>query len=114
MTLPDPGMPILLLNRPSDLAALKAMNGPIQAIGLLPEEEAELAAIQALVLGHRRALVLAQSTEWGQRVAEAFESTFRLGGGRILQSAEYATLAGRSQRLAGSSAGTGQITAAGQ
>jgi len=91
MTLPDPGMPILLLNRPSDLAALKAMNGPIQAIGLLPEEEAELAAIQALVLGHRRALVLAQSTEWGQRVAEAFESTFRLGGGRILQSAEYAT-----------------------
>ncbi len=89
MTLPDPGMPILLLNHPSDPAELDAMHGPIQAIGLLPEEEAELAAVQSLVLGHQRALVLSQSTDWGERVARSFESAFTLGGGRILQSAEY-------------------------
>jgi len=87
--LPDAGLPILLLNHPSDPARLNAQFGEIQAIGLIPEEEAELVAVQALVQDHRRALILAQSSDWGQRVADAFESTFRLGGGRIMDRAEY-------------------------
>jgi outer membrane PBP1 activator LpoA protein len=90
--LPDAGLPILLLNHPSDPALLEAQFGEIQAIGLIPEEEAELAAVQALIQGHERALILAQSSDWGQRVAEAFESTFRLGGGRIMDQAEYSPI----------------------
>ncbi|MEN1729136.1 MAG: penicillin-binding protein activator, partial [Pseudomonadota bacterium] len=87
--LPDAGLPILLLNHPSDPMALEAMSGDIQAVGLIPEEEAELAAVQALVLGHERALIIAQSSDWGRRVAQAFERTFRLGGGRIMDRADY-------------------------
>ena len=89
VALPDAGLPILLLNHPSNPDSLRAMSGDIHAVGLIPEEEAELAAVQALVLGHQRALVLAQSTDWGRRVADAFQSTFELGGGRIMDRAEY-------------------------
>ncbi|AKS42592.1 penicillin-binding protein activator [Wenzhouxiangella marina] len=89
VALPDAGLPMLLLNHPSDPRALEAMSGAIQAIGLMPEEEAELAAVQALVLGHQRALVLTQSSDWGQRVGDAFERMFELGGGRIMDRAEY-------------------------
>lgn len=91
LTLPDPGLPILMLNHPTDPDAFNEATGPVFAIGLLPEEEAELAAIHALARGHERALVLAQNTDWGQRVASAFSETFRLGGGQILGNAEYAT-----------------------
>jgi len=90
VALPDAGLPILLLNHPSSPEQLEAMSGDIHAIGLIPEEEAELAAVQALVLGHRRALIMAQSSDWGRRVAEAFRSTFELGGGRIMDQADYA------------------------
>jgi outer membrane PBP1 activator LpoA protein len=90
VALPDAGLPILLLNHPTEPERLQAMSGEIQAVGLIPEEEAELAAVQALVQGHRRALILAQSSDWGRRVAEAFQATFELGGGRIMDRADYA------------------------
>jgi len=89
--LPDAGLPILLLNHPTDSDNLERMFGDILALGLIPEEEAELAAIQALVLGHKRALVIAQSSDWGQRVANAFQTTFELGGGQVMDRAEYST-----------------------
>jgi outer membrane PBP1 activator LpoA protein len=92
VSLPDAGLPILLLNHPSDPRQLEAMSGDIHAVGLIPEEEAELAAVQALVLGHERALILAQSSDWGRRVADAFASTFELGGGRIMDRAEYSAV----------------------
>jgi outer membrane PBP1 activator LpoA protein len=92
VALPDAGLPILLLNHPSVPQQLEAMSGDIIAVGLIPEEEAELAAVQALVLGHRRALVLAQSSDWGRRVADAFQATFELGGGRIMDRAEYSAV----------------------
>ncbi len=87
--LPDPGMPVLLLNHPSRPEQLGGRFGAVRAIGLPPEEEAELAAVQALVAGHRRALVLAQNTDWGRRVASSFRATFELGGGEILAAADY-------------------------
>ena len=88
--LPDPGMPMLLLNRPENAAGRRAGAAGLTAVlALPPEEEAELAAVHALVHGHRRALVLAQSTGWGHRVAEHFAQTFTLGGGRIVGQAEY-------------------------
>jgi uncharacterized protein len=89
LTLPDPGLPMLMLNHPSEQNDNGDRFGTIHAIGLLPEEEAELAAVQALVLGQKRALVLAQDSDWGRRVAGAFTRTFELGGGRVLASADY-------------------------
>ena len=87
--LPDAGLlPTLLLNLPEDGEALRNLSG-VAALGLPPEEEAELAAVRALVDGHSRAIVLAQYTSWGERVAGAFVDTFRLGGGEILQNRIY-------------------------
>ncbi|MEE4331169.1 MAG: penicillin-binding protein activator [Wenzhouxiangella sp.] len=91
LALPDPGLPILMLNHPSDPALFSERSAPIHAIGLLPEEEAALVAAHALVHGHRRALILGQSGEWGQRVAGAFRTYFELGGGQIRDAAEYAS-----------------------
>lgn len=81
-------LPSLLLNVPDEPERLEQA-GAIAAIGLLPEEEAELAAVRALIDGHRRAIVLGQHTSWGERVAEAFSETFTLGGGRILDRRTY-------------------------
>jgi hypothetical protein len=88
--MPDAGIvPTLLLNIPEDAARLAETPGDVTALGLPPETEAELAAIHALATGHRRAVVLAQYSGWGERVAEAFVSTFRLGGGEILANRIY-------------------------
>ncbi len=89
LTLPEAGLPMLLLNLPTEREALFRAPGQIAAIGLLPEDEAELAAIHALVSGHRRAVVMIQNTGWGRRVADAFIEAFRLGGGEIVGQAEY-------------------------
>ncbi len=88
--LPDASLPMLLLNHPTDPSMLAHGSGMVHALGLLPEEEAELAAVHALVQGHERALVLFQDTDWGRRVAESFTKTFELGGGRIMGRTRYA------------------------
>ncbi len=89
LSLPDPTLPVLMLNHPSDPASFDGVAGPIHAIGLLPEEEAELAAVHALVQGHRRALVLYQDSDWGRRIAPAFANTFELGGGQVIGRGAY-------------------------
>ncbi len=87
--LPDAGLlPTLLLNLPDDLEILTESPG-LAALALPPEEEAELAAVRALVDGHKRAVVLAQYTSWGERVAQAFVETFELGGGEVLENRVY-------------------------
>lgn len=91
MALPDPALPMLMLNHPSQPLIDVESHHSVHGIGLLPEEEAELAAVQALVQGYNRALVLAQETDWGRRVAAAFSETFELGGGQVLASTEYST-----------------------
>ncbi|NBB93950.1 MAG: hypothetical protein GVY32_12375 [Gammaproteobacteria bacterium] len=89
-SLPDAGLiPTLLLNLPDDPAVLAEAGGEIAALALPPETEAELAAIQALAAGHRRALVLSQYSSWGERVSEAFVDTFLLGGGQVLSQRIY-------------------------
>ncbi len=90
IALPDSGLPLLMLNHPSDPDALARSSGMVHAVGLLPEEEAELAAAHALVQGHERALVLFQDTDWGRRVADSFIENFELGGARIMGRARYA------------------------
>ncbi len=87
--LPDSVLPSLAFNIPRPEALAETFRGPQYFFGLPPEGEAELAAVRAWIDGHRRALVLTQSSGWGERVAAAFSETFTLSGGEIVGSAEY-------------------------
>ncbi|MGY6587867.1 MAG: penicillin-binding protein activator [Wenzhouxiangella sp.] len=87
--LPSPGVPMLMLNHPSDQGWANRLAPGLHAFGLVPEEEAELLAVRALMAGHQRVLVLFQDSDWGERVAGQFANTFRLGGGQIVDQARY-------------------------
>lgn len=89
LDLRDAALPVLLLNHPTERRALTDFPGLVNALALTPEEEAEIAATRALVEGHRRALVLRQDSDWGDRVANAFADTFSLGGGRVVRDMRY-------------------------
>jgi outer membrane PBP1 activator LpoA protein len=89
LALPDSTLPTLLLNRPPDDVEGPTPARPLAILALPPEEEAELAAIRALVEGHRRALVIAQDTDFGSRLAGRFIETFELGGGRVVERVDY-------------------------
>lgn len=82
----------LLLNEPtSDESMNGARHQAFTRFALLPEDEAMVAADLALAQGHRRALILAQDTDWGRRLAAAFETAMRDGGGQVLGSGFYAS-----------------------
>jgi len=86
--MPDAGLiPTLLLNRPDRTDDLPF--GSLNTLALPPEEEAEMLAIEALATGHRRAVILAQYSDWGERVARAFSETFTLGGGTVVEDRIY-------------------------
>ena len=92
LQLPDSGIPMLLLNRPQQTPEFMPAIEPARSVSILalpPEEEAELAAVHALIQGYSRALVIARSSDWGARVADRFIETFELGGGRVLSRADY-------------------------
>lgn len=90
LELPDAGtIPTLLLNLPDDPAQLLSHGGELTALALPPEIEAEQAALHALAQGRRRALVLHQDSDWGERVSQAFSSAFVLGGGQIVAAHSY-------------------------
>ncbi len=90
LALPDPVVPVLLLNRPLDPGRALRASDPVAVLALPPEEEAELAAVRALVEEHQRALVIVQDSDFGRRVADRFIETFELGGGRVLDRTRYA------------------------
>ena len=85
----NPAVPTLLLNHPSFTDWPRRVESGMTAFGLLPEEEAEVAAVHARLLGHDTALVIYQDTDWGLRVGQAFRQQFERAGGRILDSARY-------------------------
>lgn len=89
LMLPDAGLPTLLLNRPDRDVEMPSAVQPIAMLALPPEEEAELAAVRALINEFDRALVVAQQSDFGRRVADRFGETFELGGGRIVGRSEY-------------------------
>ncbi|MDT8408358.1 MAG: penicillin-binding protein activator [Wenzhouxiangellaceae bacterium] len=97
LSAPDSAMSMLLLNRPdagsnTEPGVQTAWPRPAQPIAMLalpPEEEAELAAVHALVQQRGRALVIAQQSDFGKRVAGHFIETFELGGGRVLDRVDY-------------------------
>ncbi len=87
--LPSPGVPMLMLNHPSDQDWPNRLAPGLHAFGLVPEEEAELLAVRALMAGHERVLLLFQDSDWGERVGRRFADVFRLGGGQIVDQARY-------------------------
>ncbi len=58
--------------------------------GLLPEDEARQTAELAVRQNKMHAAVLAPSSEWGQRIAAAFEQRYRELGGEVMASQFYA------------------------
>lgn len=79
------------LNLPVPTLALNAIDNPfgyvsnLYQFGLGVEDEAQLAAERAWRDGHRRILVLAPNTLWGDRCASAFAQQWRELGGEFAQ-----------------------------
>ncbi len=89
LALPDSAVPQILLNRPRDMPTGSWWARSMALLALPPEEEAELIAVHALVEMHQRAVVVAQSSDFGRRMAARFSETFELGGGRVVGRADY-------------------------
>jgi uncharacterized protein len=81
-------VPVLLLNQ---LPAGQDAPRGVWQFALSPEDEARQVASQALAQGQRRALLIAPSGDWGNRVAAAFRDSFQAGGGSVLVASTYDT-----------------------
>lgn len=116
LALPDTGLPQLMLNRPG--APPQHWPSAVSLLALPPEEEAELAAVRALVDGHARALVIEPDSDFGQRTAGRFVETFELGGGRVYERLAYAPgvydLTAELSRLFGTDRSEARIAALGK
>jgi len=64
----------------------------VRQFALSPEDEARAVARRALAEGHRRAIALIPSGDWGARVLQSFREELEAGGGALLGTE---TLAGR-------------------
>ena len=82
-------IPTLLLNTPSNPRLTRRLNDQRLSFALRPEADAQQAAQYASALNLDRALVLAQDTSWGQRMASGFADTFRSLGRRVIEVAWY-------------------------
>jgi uncharacterized protein len=57
--------------------------------GLSPEDEARQIAERGIFDGHNKALVITPNSEWGLRLADAFNETWSALGGRVLEFVSY-------------------------
>jgi uncharacterized protein len=74
-------VPLLALNHPEDGTAPPVGS---QQFGLLPDDEAALAAEYAVSRNLRRAIVLAATEEWSERAALAFRAQLEQLGGEVV------------------------------
>jgi len=79
-------LPTLMLGSSDSLTGL---SGAVYQFGLLPEAEARLVAERAFADGHRSALILAPSSEWGARLKGALSEAWKRNGGTVLDEANY-------------------------
>ncbi len=79
-------VPVLALNRLTDQGIA---NGFLRQFALAPEDEAVEVANRAWVDGHRQAVILTPSTDYGQRVAAAFRTRWETLGGTLLETRGY-------------------------
>lgn len=84
------GTPVLALNSLPD--GQPAPPGMFQ-FGLYPEDEAAQVAQRAVADGHRRALALIPSNDWGRRMLESFRTALEAEGGVLLEHRLYDTVA---------------------
>ncbi|MCC5810246.1 MAG: penicillin-binding protein activator [Ectothiorhodospiraceae bacterium] len=80
-------VPVLALN--GVRSTMRPPSG-LYRFGLLPEDDARSAARRAYAAGHRHAVVLTPSNDWGRRVASAFREAFEEAGGVVLTGDTYA------------------------
>jgi uncharacterized protein len=78
---PELTIPLLALNHPEDGTAPPVGS---QQFGLLPDDEAALAAEYAISRNLRRASVLTATEEWSERAALAFRAQFEQLGGEVV------------------------------
>ncbi|MFC1778065.1 penicillin-binding protein activator [Pseudomonadota bacterium] len=84
------GIPILLLNQPTDNTFVQGDESNIvNSLSLSQSEEAAAVANKALAQGQEHALVIVPDSAWGTRIETAFTSAFEQGGGNIPASARF-------------------------
>lgn len=81
-------VPVLTLNY---LSSYTQTPNNLFQFGLLPEDEATQVAERASLDEHVSAIIIAPSGEWGQRLAEAFQSRFEELNGIVLDTQYYAS-----------------------
>ena len=87
-----PGMttPVLALNDlPDPWADLPGLEGRVRGISLSQDAEAAAIARRALATGYGRAMVLAPESEWGERMAGAFQDEFLREDQEIVAALRY-------------------------
>ena len=83
-SLDSPGVPILLLNEPTESDPLDpGRSTTVNSLTLSQAEEATAIAESVLLHGQKRALLVIQDSAWGRRIETAFATRFEQGEGRI-------------------------------
>lgn len=80
-------VPTLLLGQ---VDLLDTANSNVFQFGLLPEQEAEQVAKDAIADGRRVAAVLYPDSDWGARMLSAFTEQFQASGGSVVNAQSYA------------------------
>lgn len=90
LTLAGMSTPVLALNEfPEDFSTPMGLEGQLAGISLSQDRTVEAMATLAIARTHRRAVLLAPESEWGERMVQAFETAFLQREGEIVVSARY-------------------------
>jgi outer membrane PBP1 activator LpoA protein len=81
-----PPLPVVTLNY---LDTDRSAPNGLYPFGLAPEDEARAAAIHAASSSLRRAVVIAQQGDWGERATAAFKAEFEARGGTLIGEASF-------------------------
>ena len=83
-SLVSPGVPILLLNEPTEYPSLDPeQSTTVNSLTLSQTEEAMAIAESALSHGQNKAIMIIQDSAWGRRIETVFATRFEQGEGRI-------------------------------
>lgn len=89
-SLDDQGVPILLLNEPSEGEVVNPLQKElVNSLSLSQAEEAISIAKSALSQNQTKAIVIVPDTGWGERIETAFSTRFEQGEGRISATARF-------------------------
>ena len=90
LNLPGMATPVLALNDlPDPWVELAGLEGRVRGLSLSQDAEAAAIARRAAASGYQRAMVLAPETEWGERMASAFQDEFLRDDREIVAALRY-------------------------